>query len=516
MGRTSSPYYEGYGKTAHSGIFRRASKEKHSIIKNRANLRYQGWCDPELAWRSYSEGLEFNMCSVFSLTRAKHVIYEALAGRTAPGLDGVKPEDFKFNYGVHMDTIMANLSKKPTTGMFGYSDEVTPDTFIEWTAEKEVMIESPKGKFRPIKIITCMDQAILTFILYSCDIQTEAYLDKVTELTNVKFFGARHKMSTVSALYLWKKHVKKLRLEDKVAIVSEDIENFFPNMKLDIVEKMLEEVGVSSWTKLNLIAQQKCVMRDQIGLAQGPPSSPKLAVCGLAYILKQTEFKCPADVLVTSYVDDITIIGPEDGAMTVRKELNRAIGTFGLRFKEAKQQLLVFDRKEESRPKVGVKSLGWILGLARTPARKEFKLVITMPKGWLRLGEIVKTRNSGEEELALAKFRGRIQYMKYCPPMRQWFLDNKNYFITRFAKGLGRKADIARQFGFKCFLVAQQTSCKIPLAYEYSVFYRSSSFEQYCANYSEAKSNAPRNETRVKISKLSKGRWEELKKGYRK
>ena len=100
-------------------------------------------------------------------------------------------------------------------------------------------------------------------ILESLLIKFDSFIDTVSSSTKVHFFGGRPYKFTTDALYMWKKHVKVCAKVDHMMIASEDIENFFPSMSRQLVNEALKYVGVSKWARVNLLNQQRVMMRGE-------------------------------------------------------------------------------------------------------------------------------------------------------------------------------------------------------------------------------------------------------------
>lgn len=130
-----------------------------------------------------------------------------------------------------------------------------------------------------------------------------------------------------------------------------------------------------------------------------------------------SDFKPVDQVLVTVYADDVTFVGPKEGVEESIRRFRHALQRFseGLDFKSAKSQSIEFRRKVDKQKVSGVVALGWKLGLFKTPKRLDNKMLIELPSGWLKLGEVgFQLRVKKDSVRAWSIFMGRLHYYRYC------------------------------------------------------------------------------------------------------
>jgi RNA-directed DNA polymerase len=146
----------------------------------------------------------------------------------------------------------------------------------------------------------------------------KAYKPKTRLIENLKFHKNQHKVFTL------------------------DLENFFPSIKMELVEKVFLELGYSKMVA-NLLA--KLCTRDE-SLPQGAPTSPYLS----NLIFRETDgiisdFCKQLKIRYTRYADDLSFSGDFDENELLEKVTN-AIENLSLRINKSKTKLMTPDKRQ--------------------------------------------------------------------------------------------------------------------------------------------------------------------------
>jgi hypothetical protein len=391
----------------------------------------------------YVHGLDPLFLGVIPI-RFSFLLTESLAGRGArtKGTDGIDKVTFKKN------VVNNELIDK-------FNQVLSGSHRWRFSPPKEIVVESPRGKFRPIKVSTCIDQVFVYMLLTLVGPLVDKYLDRVTLNSNIVFTGGRAQFGTQSALKHWKtveKHFSEDAIIPEFSVISEDISDYFPSIPRGKVYGMLARIGVPKWLIRAIKDNQDTMLmfeRKNKGLCQGSCLSPILAVLFSAFVVDKYDIKANKGIVAcTFYLDDVTIFGETESVLPLKDKLQKSFERYsGLTFKAVKSQRSNSSDKTNIK---GVKSLGWvikprILNLTSKQGRKfkSVQLVVRPPRGWFKLQDIKDAWTSNQSR-ARSIFLGRLNYYHFCVPERTAILRQAGNI--RFSIMRSKKSSVTRMY----------------------------------------------------------------------
>ncbi|MET0759988.1 MAG: reverse transcriptase family protein, partial [Flavobacterium sp.] len=161
---------------------------------------------------------------------------------------------------------------------------------------------------------------ILKNILYKVPVSAfaKAYKPKVSLLENLKFHKNQPKVFTL------------------------DLENFFPSIKVEAIEKIFNHLGYSSALS-NMLAKLCC---KEGALPQGAPTSPYLS--NLFFNVADniiSDYCTKRKIRYTRYADDLSFSGDFDEKELLKK-VTEVVENLNLRINKSKTKLMTPDRRQ--------------------------------------------------------------------------------------------------------------------------------------------------------------------------
>lgn len=258
---------------------------------------------------------------------------------TAPGVDGLTAKVFKQQLSEHIITLV---------------DELKADRY-RTNPIKRIHIPKASGKTRPLGLPTLKDKL--------CQHGVASILNSIWEQDFLpNSYGYRPKKSAHGAIYSLRENLQKGRYS---YIVEADIKGFFDTVDHGWLMKMLEHriddkrflKLINQWLKVDIIEDDKAMLKAEEGTPQGGVISPVLANIYLHYVLdlwfsKVVKPRLNRKAMLIRYCDDFVVaFESKQDAERFFKVLPQRLKKFGLDIAPEKTQLLQFSRFYPERKK---------------------------------------------------------------------------------------------------------------------------------------------------------------------
>ncbi len=236
-------------------------------------------------------------------------------------------------------------------------------------------------------------------------------LENILEKVSVSPFAKAYKAKTrlMENLKFHKKQPKVFTL---------DLENFFPSIKMELVEKVFLELGYSKMVS-NLLA--KLCTRDN-GLPQGAPTSPYLS----NLVFKEADgiiadFCKKRKIRYTRYADDLSFSGDFDEDELLEKVVE-TIKNLNLRLNKSKTKLMTPD-KQQTVTGIVVNDKPQVTFKKRNALRQAMYYIKKFGLDEHRVFKEIKQKNYLEHLL------GKINFVLQINPKDTEFIEYKTWLI---------------------------------------------------------------------------------------
>lgn len=262
--------------------------------------------------------------------------FERLAGNKAPGVDGVRKDDYRNGLSEKISDLSERLRR------MGYRPQPS----------RRVYIPKANGGRRPLGIPAFEDRIVqdrLSQVLQA--IYEPEFLDCS--------YGFRPSRSAHDAL---RKVAEIITIERTQYVVEADIKGFFDNVDHEWMVRFLEHRISDERFMRTLrrflkagVMEDGAVHASEEGTPQGGLVSPCLANVYLHYVLdlwfeKRFAPTCGGKAHMVRYADDfVACFSTEDEAKRFLKELTERLGQFGLEVEPTKTRLIRFGSKAAQR-----------------------------------------------------------------------------------------------------------------------------------------------------------------------